>query len=171
MKFYNSAVEERIGYDFYCDIANNIVELRKSMGLTQKDLAERTGIKEHRIVNMENVKIRIGMNDVEKLSKALNVSMEYLIDAEPDWGGMDCLYLIWPDSAQNFKLYMNGSSKRMTFLKYDELFKKMGVRYSGSRERFFVKLVAVPVSAEDFQSRFPKRTEEDLPIEPEVGGE
>lgn len=47
MKFYNSAIEEKIGYDFYCDIANNIVELRKSMGLTQKDLAERTGIKEH----------------------------------------------------------------------------------------------------------------------------
>ena len=54
------------------------------------------------------------------------------------------------------------------FLKFDKRFKECGVRYNSSRERIFIKLVGVPVSKEDFQARFPKRAEEDLPIEPEM---
>ena len=40
MRFYNSLVTERIGFDFYCDIANNIVKAREAIGFTQKELAE-----------------------------------------------------------------------------------------------------------------------------------
>lgn len=29
MRFYDSPSIERIGFDFYCDIANNIVKLRE----------------------------------------------------------------------------------------------------------------------------------------------
>ena len=54
MRFYDSPSIERIGFDFYCDIANNIVKLREENGFTQKDLAVKTGIKEYRISNMEN---------------------------------------------------------------------------------------------------------------------
>lgn len=82
MRFYDSPSIERIGFDFYCDIANNIVKLREENGFTQKDLAVKTGIKEYRISNMENVKIRIDLDAVEELAKALNVSADYLIDAE-----------------------------------------------------------------------------------------
>ena len=45
MRFYDSPSIERIGFDFYCDIANNIVKLREENGFTQKDLAVKTGIK------------------------------------------------------------------------------------------------------------------------------
>ena len=40
MRFYKSDCLEHIGFDFYCDIANNIVKARKDMGLTQKELAK-----------------------------------------------------------------------------------------------------------------------------------
>lgn len=167
MRFYNSSVTERIGFDFYCDIANNIVKAREAIGLTQKELAQKAGIKEYRVSNMENVKIRIDLDDVEKLAKILNVSIDYLIDEELDQGGKECLYLVWPESCPDFKLYCKASGKRRAFLVFDKKVKECGVKYSNSRERFFVKLVGVPVTKEEIQARFPKRTEEDLPIEPE----
>lgn len=106
MRFYDSPSIERIGFDFYCDIANNIVKLREENGFTQKDLAVKTGIKEYRISNMENVKIRIDLDAVEELAKALNVSADYLIDAELDCGGKECLYQVWLESEDRF----NGNS-------------------------------------------------------------
>lgn len=41
MRFYESSIIERIGYDFYCDIAINIVDKRKLLGLTQEELAKK----------------------------------------------------------------------------------------------------------------------------------
>ena len=78
------------------------------------------------------------------------------------------MYQVWLESDDWFKLYIAASSKRMAFLKFDKRFKECGVRYNSSRERIFIKLVGVPVSKEDFQARFPKRAEKDLPIEPEM---
>ena len=69
MRFYESDTLEHIGFDFYCDIANNIVKARKEKGITQKELAKLAGIKEHRLVGIENVKIRIDLDDLEKLAK------------------------------------------------------------------------------------------------------
>lgn len=39
LKFYDGNIE-RIGYDFYCDIAINIVNKREALGLTQAELEE-----------------------------------------------------------------------------------------------------------------------------------
>ena len=75
---------------------------------------------------------------------------------------------LWMQQQQLQQQLERASSKRMAFLKFDKKFKECGVRYNSSRERIFIKLVGVPVSKEDFQARFPKRTEEDLPIEPEM---
>lgn len=150
MRFYDSPSIERIGFDFYCDIANNIVKLREENGFTQKDLAVKTGIKEYRISNMENVKIRIDLDAVEELAKALNVSADYLIDAELDCGGKECLYQVWLESEDRFKLYIRASSKRMAFLKFDKKFKECGVRYNSSRERIFIKLVAPDISEKPY---------------------
>lgn len=36
MRFYDSPSIERIGFDFYCDIANNIVKLRESIILLKE---------------------------------------------------------------------------------------------------------------------------------------
>lgn len=167
MRFYESDCLEHIGFDFYCDIANNIVKARKDMGLTQKELAKLAGIKEHRLVGIENVKIRIDLDDLEKLSKVFERTVDWLIDAELDYGGKDCMYLVWPDSLPNFKLYMNAPSKRMAFLRYDKKFKECGVAYTSGRERFYVKLVGIPVSKQEIQNKFKKRTTEDLPLEPD----
>ena len=104
MRFIESDILERIGFDFYCDIANNIVKARAEMGWTQKKLAEQSGIKPHRLVGIENVKIRIDLDDLEKLSKVLNRSVDWLLDAELEGGGKECLYVVWSDSSPGLKL-------------------------------------------------------------------
>lgn len=167
MKFYNSKTLERIGFDFYCDIAENIVKARQEKGWTQKMLAEKTGIKESRLGQMENVRIRIGLSDLEELAKALGRTVNWLIDAEMDCKGDECLYLIWPESMENFKLYMRATSARMAFLLYDKRIKDCGVAYNSSRERFYVQLVGVPVTKQEIQDKFPKRTSEDSPLDPD----
>lgn len=168
MRFYDSSIVERVGFDFYCDIANNIVKVRKTLDLTQKDLAEKSGIKEHRISGIESVKVRIGLDDLKKLSEVLKVSTDYLIDAELDWNGEECLYQVWTESVPEFKVYIKSTSKRMAFLDFDKRLRISGVRYENPRERAFVKLVGVPISDKDFQARFPKRiANEELLIEPD----
>ena len=141
MKFYNTTNLERIGFDFYCDVANQIVKAREDKGLTQKDLAEVSKIKESRIANIESVKTRISLEDLEKLSKALNVTVDWLIEATLDAGGKECLYLVWTESCPDFRVYRRATSQRMAFLLFDKLFKDSGIRYTSSRERFLVKLV------------------------------
>ena len=168
MRFYKSDCLEHIGFDFYCDIANNIVKARKDMGLTQKELAKLAGIKEHRLVGIENVKIRIDLDDLEKLAKVFERTVDWLIDAELDCGGSECIYFVCPDSLPDFKMYGRATSKRMAFLLYDKRLKECHVAYSNGRERFWVKLVGVPVSEKEIQNKFKKRTTEDLPLEPDL---
>lgn len=167
MRFIESRNLERIGFDFYCDVANNIVKARKEKNLTQEELATKAKIKLSRLSRIENVKVRLDLDDLEKLSKTLDVSIDWLIDADLDSQYGECLYLIWLESIPDFKLYKKATSKRMAFLLYDRSFKEAGVRYSSSRERFFVKLVGVPITEKEFQRRFPKRTDEDLSLEPD----
>lgn len=167
MRFYESKNLERIGFDFYCDVANNIVKARKEKKLTQEELATKAKIKLSRLSRIENVKVRLDLDDLEKLSKVLDVSIDWLIDADLDSQYGKCMYLIWIESMPDFKLYKMATSKRMAFLLYDRSFKEARVRYESSRERFFVKLVGVPITDKEFQRRFPKRTDEDLPLEPD----
>ena len=165
MKFFETEILERIGFDFYCDIANQIVKERKRKGWTQETLAKKSGIKLSRLAAMENVKIRIYLADLEKLSKALDVTVNSLIDAEIDSQVGDCLYLVWPENLPSFKLYQKATSKRMAFLLYDKKFKEIGVGYASSRERFFVELVGVPVTNDEIRDKFPKLTSDEEPIE------
>lgn len=167
MRFYETQSLERIGFDFYCDVANNIVKARKEMGLTQKELAKQSNIKESRLAGIEAVRIRLDLDDLEKLSKVLNRTVDWLIDAEIDSQVGDCMYLVWPESMPDFKLYKKATSKRMAFLTYDKKFKELHVTYNSNRERFFVELVGVPVTQKELQNRFKKRTVEDLPLEPD----
>lgn len=165
MRYFETHTLERVGFDFYCDVANNIVKARKEKQLTQEELATKAKIRLSRLSGIENVKIRLDLDDLEKLSQVLDVSIDWLIDADLDSQYGECLYLIWPESMPDFKLYKKATSKRMAFLLYDRSFKKARVRYNSSRERFFVNLVGVPVTEKEFQRRFPKRTDEDLLLE------
>lgn len=167
MRFYETQDLERIGFDFYCDVANNIVKARNEMGWTQKELAKQSGIKDSRLAGIESMRIRLDLDDLEKLSKVLNRTVDWLIDAELDCRGEECLYLVWPASMPDFKLYKRATSKRMAFLTYDKMFKESHITYSSARERFFVKLVGIPVTQKELQNRFKKRTSDDLPLEPD----
>ena len=117
MKFYNTLTTERIGYDFYCDIAEQIVKARKEKSWTQEDLAKASGIKISRLRDMENVKIRFKLPDIEQLAKVLDVTADWLIGAQLDRGGKECLYLVWNETFVAFKPYQKATSARMAFLK------------------------------------------------------
>ena len=167
MRYFETQSLERIGFDFYCDIANNIVKARKNKGWTQKELSKQSGIKESRLSQIESVKVRISLDVLEKLAEALDVTVNWLIDAEIDSQVGDCLYLVWPDSTPDFKIYQKATSKRMAFLMFDKWMKEWRVAYNSARDRFFVKLVGVPITKKEVQDKFPKRTTEDLPLEPD----
>ena len=167
MRYYESQTLERIGFDFYCDIANNIVKARNAKGWTQKELADRAKIKESRLIGIELVHTRIHLDDLEKLSKVLDVTINWLIDAEIDNQIGDCLYLVWLESSPTWKIYKKATSKRMAFLLFDKMLKKSSVRYSTPRERCLVELVGVPITKKEIQDKLPKRTEGDLPLEPD----
>lgn len=165
-KYMETPVMERIGFDFYCDVANNIVKARARKNWTQKELAEKSGIKGTRLSNIETLKTRIDLDDLEKLSKVLDVTVNWLINEEDDSPLGDCLYLVWMESVPDFKLYIKASNKRMAFLHWDRMLKRHMAAY-GPRERFYAELVGVPVSKKEIQDKFPKRVTEDLPLEPD----
>lgn len=77
------------------------------------------GLKEQRISNMENVKVRMDLDVLEKIAKSLEVSVDFLIDAELERNGKECLYLVWGESVPSWKIYVTASSKRKAFLLYD----------------------------------------------------
>lgn len=168
MKFYNTLSTERIGYDFYCDIANKMVEGRRLKGWTQADLAKASGLKVSRISDMENVKFRFTLPDIERLAKALDVSVDWLIDAHLDCHGKECLYLVWNEKFDSWKPYQEATSARMAFLKaYQKFCVELYRRWFEPRDRAIVKLVGVPIEKAELEAMFPKQTSEDTPIFPD----
>lgn len=157
MRFYESSILERIGYDFYCDIAINIVNKRNALGLTQEELAKKAKIKLGRLVSIENVKYRVRLEEIEKLASALDVTVNNLIDAELDSQVGECLYLIGIENLEGFELYQEATSKRMAFLKLEKRLNDIGVSlFSTSRSRAWVKLVGVPVTDQELKDKLPK---------------
>lgn len=154
MRYFETIFKERIGYDFYCDIANNIVKARKKKGWTQEELAKASGLKLTSISSMETVKIKIKLSHLKKLSEALDVTINWLINAEIDSQIGECLYLIWREDLEDFRLYQRSTSKRMAFLEFEERMNKIGVSVNGPRERTIVKLVGVPVTDKEIKDKF-----------------
>lgn len=168
MKFYLGDMQERIGYDFYCDIAEQVVSARESKGWTQEELAKKSGLPRSRVSSIEGVKVRITLKDVEALAKTLDVSPNWLIQADLDWNGEHCLYLVWNEKFPDLKPYRTATSARMAFLKaYQEISEDAHLRWFGPRDRAVVKLVGVPYSKAELEARFPKRTGEDRLEPPE----
>lgn len=143
MKFYESQTLERIGFDFYCDIANNIVKARKEKQLTQEELATKANIRLSRLSGIENVKIRLDLDDLKKLSRTLDVSVDWLINADLDSQYGECLYLIWPESVPDFKLYKKATSKRMALLSMQDkaIRRKETMKSNGSEQNVRRELV------------------------------
>lgn len=167
MRYFETRTKERIGYDFYCDIANNIVKARNKKGWTQEELAKESGIRLSVISAMETVKIKTKLSHLEKLSKALDVTINWLIDAEIDSQIGECLYLVWTESCEDLKMYQKSTSKRMAFLEWEARMNKIGVRVNEPRERNFVELVGVPMTDKEIQDKFPKLNSDEEPIYPD----
>ena len=122
----------------------------------------------HNISDMENVKLRFTLPDIEKLAKALDVSMDWLIDAQLDRSGKECLYLVWNEKFEGWKLYQRATSARMAFLKaYQRICVENWRHWFEPRDRAIVKLVGVPIEKAELEAKFPKRTSEDDPIFPD----
>ena len=157
---------ERIGFDFFCDVALRITEARKKKGLTQKELAEKAGMKLSRLIALEGVKTRVQIGDVEKLSKVLDVTVNWLIDAHPNSPLGECLYLIWFEGMESFKLYQRSTSTRLAFLQNEERIRKSRVGIN-PRQRTFVELVGVPVGHQELMDRYGKYNPEDENVFPD----
>ena len=168
MKFFNTSLKERIGYDFYCDIAEKIVQARKKKGWTQSDLAKKANIALSRVSAMENVQFRFRLPDIETLAKVLGVSVDWLIDAQLDCHGQECVYLVYPEKHHDIKLFQKATSGRMAFLKTHEWLKEKGVCFLEPRDRAIVELIGVPVSDAELKAKFSTcKPDEDDPLEPE----
>ena len=151
---------ERIGYDFYCDIAINIANKRTQLGLTQEELALKTGIKLSRLRNLENVHYRISLEEIKKISSVLDVTVNNLINAELDSQVGECLYTLCLEEAKDFKLYQYATSKRMAFLELESRLNKKGCTwFSGPRVRVYVKLIGKPITDQELKDKLPKYKE------------
>ena len=161
MKFYRDELIEKIGYDFYCDIAINIVNKRKELGLTQEELAKKAAIKLSRLSKIENVQYRIKLDEIGKLAEVLGITVNNLIDAKIDSQVGDCLYLIYPETHEDFKLYQKATSKRMAFLNLEKHLNSIGLTcFSAPRTRVLVELVGVPITKQELKDKLPKYKED-----------
>ncbi|BDU82529.1 helix-turn-helix domain-containing protein [Clostridium perfringens] len=156
LKFYDGNIE-RIGYDFYCDIAINIVNERKSLGLTQEELAKKADIKLSRLSSIENIKYRANFDELESLAKALDITINKLINAELDSQIGECLYTVYPEGMGDLELYSKATSKRLAFLKLEKRLNNIRCSlFSTSRTRVIVKLVGKPITEQELQDKLPK---------------
>lgn len=153
MKYYTGR-EERIGFDFYADIAVRIVSIREEKGLTQKKLTELLKWPDGKLQNLETVKRRIMAQDLEDLSRVLDVSVNYLLEAYDDSPLGDCLYLVWTDACRDMKLYVKAPNSRMAVFELEKKFKESKVcMWSNARDWATVRLVGVPINKKELKDR------------------
>lgn len=158
----------RLGYDFYADIAKKIVSERRKKKLTQEQLANLCGLTKSKLAKYENVSIRMRISEIEKMSKALGVSVDFLIGAiydDPDC--QKCLYIVCNQRTTKFGLYLEAKSPQEAFLMAYEWSIDMNRIWFESRDRALVRLVGVPVRKSDYVY-FKKRTSEEDEILPDT---
>lgn len=64
------------------DLGNKIVELRKQNKLSQEQLAEKIGVSRQTISNWENGKFYPDIDDLFKISKYFNITLEDLLSCD-----------------------------------------------------------------------------------------
>lgn len=159
-RIYNPSIT-RIGYDFYADVAERIVESRKANGLTQEGLSTKTKLPISKIARYESVGIRVRLPDLEKIAEACDVSVDCLICAEyDDPDCLDCLYTVANEKDVNFAIYFMASSPQLAALRAYEWSFKVRIRWFECRDRILVRLVGVPVRKSDY-SKFKSRSGEE----------
>ena len=143
----------RIGYDFYADVAERIVEVRKAKRLKQEDLSKITKLSLSKIARYETVGIRVRLPDLEKIAKACDVSVDHLVCAEyDDPDCLDCLYTVTNERFPDLSLYFKASSPQLAALKAYEWSIEARLIWFECRDRILVKLVGVPVRKSDYSN-------------------
>lgn len=161
MRFIDTKCYEKVGYDFYCDIAMNVVNRRKQLGVTQEELAIKTKIKLSRLSKIENVQLRIRLDEIELLANALDMTVNNLINETVDNQVGDCLYLVYIEGHEDFKLYQKAENKRMAFLLKEKYLNSIGLTcFSTPRTRVIVQLVGVPITKQELKDKLPKFKED-----------
>lgn len=155
LRYFEDPVTKRLGYDFYADIAENIVAQRKQHDWTQEDLARESKVKIGRIRRIEEVTTRIWLRELEAIAKALSVSELFLTGEDPVSKAGECLFTVAPSSCTKFSLYAKAQTYGLAFLKIHQL--NACVRMFQPRDRAIVTLKGVPVTDEELQAKFPKR--------------
>lgn len=131
-----------------------IVSIREEKALTQKRLTELLKWPDGKLQSLETVKRRITFQDLEDLSKVLDVSMNYLLEAYDDSPLGKCRYLVWTDACKDFKLYVDASNSRMAIFELEKKCKESKVAlWSNARDRATVRLVGVPVDKKELRDR------------------
>jgi transcriptional regulator with XRE-family HTH domain len=64
-------------------LARNVLRYRADRRLTQKELAEKAGMKQPRIADLESMKGNPGLDTLEKIATALEVSLSDLLSSPP----------------------------------------------------------------------------------------
>lgn len=72
------------------DFAKTIKDLRHSFDLTQKELAEKLGYSTHIICNWESKRSNPSIDDLVKVADFFQVSVDYLLEREDDFGNKIC---------------------------------------------------------------------------------
>lgn len=67
-------------------LAANLRQLRKAVGLSQEALADHAGLHRTFVGSVERSERNISLDNVERLAKALGVSMSQLLAETPDKG-------------------------------------------------------------------------------------
>lgn len=155
MKYYDRT-EHTMGLDWHARIAQNIVDSRKRAGMTQEGLAKKLGWKTSRVSAAENVRIRLKLDDVKALAHALDVELGWLICEQMDANGKDCMYLVWVNRHQDIKIYRRAKSAQMAYFMWYESLRKSVIVFDGPREFAKVKLVGIPITADELKTKFRK---------------
>lgn len=154
MKYYETEDRQYIGLDFYLDIGLRVRTARENLGWNRETLAGKAKMSVSRLGNIENGRVRITLDILETLSKTLDVTVPWLIDEKPDSQIGDCLYLIWVDKHEDFKLYKYAKSKTMAYLLFEQSLIKELKAFFRPTDRFWVELVGVPVTDEEIKNEY-----------------
>lgn len=71
-----------MGSDFLVQMGKRIQDRRKSLRLSQEELAERADISKQTVSRVENAQRELGAHNLLKIAKALEVSPDYLLTGE-----------------------------------------------------------------------------------------
>ena len=67
-----------------CVLAANLRRLRSAQGLSQEQLAERAGVHRNYLGRVERREQNVGLDNLERIARALNISVSELLSAHPE---------------------------------------------------------------------------------------